>query len=207
MRGTKQSEIMKQKLILFILLIFSFIGYSQTEIENKEQLIEVFGEEEKQIEIKKNEIVNPINNWYFGLEIGKNRMSSLELGENKNSFQGGIMAEYYFAKQWSLSARVKYFETGVSFQKESTGGWFGGAGAKGSFKGKVIAAPLDIKWEFRIVKNFKGNLKIGAAYTIETKSEYKDYSANLSTDFSKQYVAFNAGYGFNYFINKKLLYI
>ena len=150
------------------------------------------------------ELVKPKGNWYFGAEIGRNRANSLSLGEDKNSFQGGVLAEYYFAKQWSLSGRIKYFKTGVSFHKSGSGGWFGSSGGYGVFNGAVIAAPINIKWEFRLYKNLKGYLKLGYAYNIETKSEYGNYSHNLSTDYSKYYGAVNAGYGFNYFINEKM---
>lgn len=141
------------------------------------------------------EFVNPKGNWYFGAEIGINRASSLSLGEDKNSFQGGVLAEYYFAKQWSLSGRVKYFKTGVSFDE---------SGGYGVFNGTVIAIPINVKWEFRVYKNLKAYLKLGYVYNIETKSEYGNYSHNLSVDYLKYYGGVNVGYGFNYFINEKM---
>jgi hypothetical protein len=149
------------------------------------------------------DLVNPKGNWYFGAEIGRNTASSLSLGENQNSFQGGVLGEYYFAKQWSLSGRIKYFKTGVSFNQPGSGGWFGSPGGYGVFNGAVIAVPINIKWEFRIYKNLKGYLKLGYVHNIETKSEYGNYSNN-STDYSKYYGAVNGGYGLNYFINEKM---
>src|SRR5690554_3321601 len=73
------------------------------------------------------ENVSPKNTWYFGAEIGINNIHGFNVEKSRQSFQGGLLAEYYFAKQWSLSGKVKYFETGVSFYQPSTGGWIGSA--------------------------------------------------------------------------------
>ena len=58
-------------------------------------------------------IVNPKGNWHFGGEMGSNTMTSFNLGESNKSFQGGVVAEYYTGRHWSVSGRIKYFETGV----------------------------------------------------------------------------------------------
>jgi len=154
-----------------------------------------------------NDFVNPKGKWFFGVEMGTNKINSFSSGETKTSFQGGILTEYYFARHWSVSGRIKYFETGVSFfQSGFYDGWFGLSEDlySGTFKGAVIAIPVAIKWEFRIYKNLGANLKLGYALNIETKSTYSNYSSNLSTDFPKQYGSFNAGVGLNYFINNKM---
>jgi hypothetical protein len=155
-----------------------------------------------------NEIINPKGKWFFGAEIGINKINSFSNGESKNSFQGGILTEFYFTKHWSLTGRIKYYNTGVSFYKPNThtGSWLdlGTDESFGNFKGAVISIPLDIKWEFRIYKNLGGSLKLGYAYNIESTSNYGNYSANLNTDFPKQYGSANAGYGLNYFMNKKM---
>ena len=152
-----------------------------------------------------NEIINPKGKLFFGLEMGTNKINSFSNGDSKTSFQGGVLAEYYFARHWSLSGRVKYFETGVSFNQPNSI-LFGVPltyTSSGTFKGNVIAIPFNMKWEFRIYKNLGGNLKVGYAYNIETKSVYSNYSNNLSTKYPKQYGSFNSGAGLNYFINKK----
>lgn len=155
-----------------------------------------------------NEIINPKGKLFFGAEIGINKISSFSTGEPKYSFQGGILTEFYFARHWSLSGRIKYYDTGVSFYKPDThsGSWFdlGTDASFGNFKGDVISIPLDIKWEFRINKNLGGSFKIGYAYNIESRSNYSNYSVNLKTDFPKQYGSANAGYGLNYFISKNM---
>ena len=153
-----------------------------------------------------NEIVNPKGKWFFGVEIGTNKINSFSSRETKTSFQGGILTEYYFARHWSVSGRIKYFETGVSFFQSSADGGLLGLSRNlysGTFKGAEIAIPFSIKWEFRIYKNLGANLKLGYAFNIETKSTYSNYSNNLSTDYPKQYGSVNPGVGLNYFINKK----
>jgi hypothetical protein len=157
----------------------------------------------------KNEIINPKGKWYFGAEIGTNKISSLTLGEPNKSFQGGVLAENYFARHWSLSARIKYFETGVSFYKPNThsGSWFdlGSDEYFGSFNGAVIAVPLNLKWEFRLYKNLGASIKLGYSQTFETKREYGKYSPNLNpNNYPTEYGSFNVGYGFNYFVDKKM---
>lgn len=144
------------------------------------------------------ENVNPKGNWFFGAEIGQNSITSYNLGESDKSVQGGVLAEYYFARHWSLSGKIKYYEIGVSFYQQGTSGWFGSPSTFVNFSGAVISVPLNIKWEFRISKNLGGSLKLGYVYNFETES---NYAANTNTDYPKQYGGINAGYGFNYFIN------
>lgn len=173
-------------------------------------------------EIKTSNIVNPDGNWCFGVEIGSNTITSYTLGEPNKSLQGGILAEYYTGRHWSLTGRIKYFKTGLSFyypENKSpknfgsigqsyfgySNGSFDTEASLGKFEGAVVTIPINIKWEFRIWKNFSGNLNLGLNYNFETKSDYY-YSdnENYSKYNSKQYASFNAGFGFNYFISKKI---
>lgn len=155
----------------------------------------------------KSEIVNPKGNWFFGAEIGENTITSFNLGEPNKSFQGGVLTEYYTGRHWSLSGKIKYFETGVSFYRPSThsSGWFdlGHDENFGTFNGAVIAIPIAIKWEFRIRRNLRGYLKTGFAYNYETKSNY-NFSKNVNTNHAKDFGSYNSGIGFSYFINKKM---
>ncbi|RZJ56534.1 MAG: hypothetical protein EOO45_28675, partial [Flavobacterium sp.] len=139
------------------------------------------------------EIINPKHSLFFTAEAGTNTITSFKLGENKTSLQGGIGAEYYFAKQWSTTIRVKYFATGLSYR---SGGEFY------RFEGKVISVPINIKWEHRIVKNLRGNLKLGIAFNKELESDYDYPEAYIGAD--KFFVSFNPGFGFNYFVNKNM---
>jgi hypothetical protein len=161
-----------------------------------------------------NDIINPKNKWFFGIEAGQNEISSFSLNESKNSIQVGLLTEYYFTKKWSLSAKLKYYKTGVSFYKggltsSNFGGFFSTSTRSGTFKGEVITLPLIIKWEFKIYKKFKGNLKLGYTFNKEIKSSYVNYSNNFNTnDYKKDYQGTLFGYGFNYFIsNKSAIYL
>ena len=136
-------------------------------------------------------IVNPKDKWFFGAELGTNVITSSQ-PQPKTNLQGGVLAEYYFAKHWSVSGRIKYFTTGVITQFNDE---------IGVFKGSVISVPLNLNWEFRISKNFSGNLKLGIAHNKEIRSDY-NYPANQSTDYATFYRSFNPGFGFIYFISK-----
>ena len=144
--------------------------------------------------LSQSEIINPKKNWYFGFEIGNNSITSFSLGEQNKSLQGGIIAEYYFAKHWNISGRVKYFKTGLSFVSNSSYGQFNGA---------VISVPINFKWEFRIIKNLSGNLKLGVAYNYEIQSNY-DFLQNMDTNNPKSFASLNSGIGLNYFITKEI---
>jgi hypothetical protein len=137
-----------------------------------------------------NEIINPIGKWFFGAELGLNAITSVHKSR-MTAIQGGLLSEYYFAERWSLTARLKYFETGVTRGKNSENGFFEGA---------VLAVPINIKWHYRIYNNFSGNFKMGFALNQEIKSMYY-YPADVKTDYSKLYGSFNPGLGFNYFIS------
>ena len=154
-----------------------------------------------------NELVNPSGKFYFGAEASINVINDYDGEEDDISIQGGALAEYYISKQWSFQARLKYFKTGLSFYRPDThsGSWFdlGHDESYGKFRGAVIAIPVNIKWEFRIYKNFLFNIKTGVAYNFETKSEY-NYSTNLTTEYPKSFATFYFGSGFNYFLNEKL---
>lgn len=136
--------------------------------------------------------VNPENNWFFGAEIGTNAITTIH-PDHKIYLQGGLLAEYYFAKNWSLSGRIKYFKTGITDQLEV---------GERKFEGEVISIPFNITWYYRFVNNFTGNFKIGVAYNQEVKSEYS-YPENERTDYSKFYGNFNPGFGLNYFVSPK----
>ena len=152
------------------------------------------------------EIINPKNKWYYGAEIGSNTIKSYSFGESSRSFQAGVLAEYYFARHWSLSARIKYYKTGVSFNRADShsGGWFdlGSDEYFGNFDGAVLTVPVAIKWEFRVYKNLAASIKLGAGYNSEVKSHYGAYSEFDKPTLSRTYVSGNAGYGVNYFLNK-----
>ena len=135
-------------------------------------------------------IVNPEDNWFFGVEIGSNTVTSIH-PEDKNYFQGGLLAEYYLRQNWSINGRIKYFDTGVSNKHDA---------AKGQFEGAIISVPVNINWYYRFANNFTGSFKIGVAVNQEVKSNY-NYPEGENTNFSKFYGSFNPGFGLNYFVS------
>jgi len=151
--------------------------------------------------------VDPKGKWYFGAETGANIIKDFSVDKTEVSLQGGFLAEYYFAKQWSLSGKIKYFKTGLAFYSPDThsGSWFdlGHDEFYGTFRGAVISIPVYVKWEFRVYQNLKANLKAGAAYNFETQSRY-DYSANLEPNYPTSYPTAISGLGLNYFVDEKL---
>lgn len=146
------------------------------------------------------EIIYPKGKWYFGVELGTNKITSLEIGGEKTSFQVGALAEYYFGKQWSIMGKIKYFKTGVSFYNE---GSLVSNSSSGEFEGAELALPVLINWEFRFYKNLKGNIKTGLVLNLETNSSYKNYYPELEKDFSKVNLGLSIGYGINYFLSDK----
>ena len=157
-------------------------------------------------------LINPKGKWYFGAEVGLNKITSFSYGEANNSMSFGGIVEYYFGKHWSVQGKVKYIKTGVSFINQPDNGWdFGwikttqdvaSSPVYNRFDGKAIVIPIDIKWEYRIHKNLHGIVKIGPSLTIETESNYAYGNVDYST-FSKTFVTMNSGFGFNYYISKR----
>ena len=136
--------------------------------------------------------INPKKNWYFGAEIGSNTITSIK-PDHENSFQGGILAEYYFGQHWSLSARLKYFKTGISYHNQPDY----------QFSGSVISMPINLNWEFGIAGTFNGNLKLGVAFNKEFTKSY-NFPAKVVTDYSSFFGTFNPGLGFTYHLNDNL---
>ena len=150
--------------------------------------------------------IDPTGNLYLGIEGGTNIVKSLET-ENKEAIQFGAKAEYYFARHWSLSTGIKYYDIGVSYYTpgSSSGNVIFNLDSQaqfGNFKGNALTVPLQIKWEFRLYKNLGASLNLGATYTFETKSEYGAYSSDKKVNFSNNYGGFISGIGINYFLNK-----
>ncbi len=96
--------------------------------------------------------INVKRKLFFGADIGLDIIETIINNEPNKSFQGGLLLEYYFIKEFSISGRIKYYKTGLSFVEQ---------GDYGKFDGEILSMPIDLKWEFNIYKNLKGNLKSG----------------------------------------------
>ncbi len=135
------------------------------------------------------EIINPKGNWYFGTELGTNKTDQTEV-EIPTVVKLGIIAEYYFAKQFSVQGKIQYYKTAVNYnnEKDNTDSSISGGFSffffsdyetpKGNpynslnFEGNVISIPIYIKWEFRLIKNLKANYFLGPTFNIEMSSNY-----------------------------------
>ena len=147
--------------------------------------------------------INPKGNWFFGVEVGATIISSFSYNEEKKSFQGGLLVEYYIGNKWSVTGRIKYFKIG-----QSTGVVYNANSSVDltyyrRFDGEALSIPLNLKWEYKIIRNFRGNLKFGFALNQETNSKY-EYKIGENTDYPFFFIDYNFGIGISYFINKKL---
>ena len=71
-------------------------------MKNKIFIIAVLSLFSNRIISQTNENVNPKENWFFGAEIGRNRISSFSNEPSKNSFQGGFLSEYSSTRRMAL---------------------------------------------------------------------------------------------------------
>jgi hypothetical protein len=155
----------------------------------------------------------PKNNLYFGVNFGLN-LIDIHADESRKSIHAGAFAEYYFAKQWSLTGKISYFETGLDFYNQSyrlQSRGFGGGSSNfetqifsADFSGHVLATSLQIKWEFNLIKNFSGYLKTGYGYYIETQSKYENYIGDKNEGkYPSSYGGWITGMGLTYFLNEE----
>jgi hypothetical protein len=172
-----------------ILILFISMGAFSQQIDNK----------------MKTHIINPKNNWYFGVELGRNEIKSNDFIDN-STINIGVSAEYYFHKYWSIQSKIQFYKTEVAYSTQST---FLSNGTKPYqtlfFDGTIVSIPITAKWEFKINKNFRGFLNFGTAYNIETESNYvipNVANPNLAY-FPTNYFSLNLGWGLNYNISKK----
>ena len=156
----------------------------------------------------KTKIYNPKGKWYFGVEIGENRILSNEFYQSADAFFGFSTA-YYFDKYWCIQSNLQYYKTEVAYSYNST---FLSNGAKPYqtlfFQGNIISIPVTANWEFKIHKNFKGFLNLGSAFNIETNSNYVvPFVVNPDlSDFPTKYFSLNYGFGFKYYFSKNIAF-
>ncbi|CAM4044871.1 outer membrane beta-barrel protein [Flavobacterium branchiophilum] len=143
----------------------------------------------------KKTVINPKGQWYFGIEMGSNTILGYKLNEPKNSFQSGIISEYFLNDKFSITARFKYIKTGVSF----TNGY---KPEYGHFDGSVICIPINAHFNLNsnIDSKFYPSAKLGLAWNHETESNY-----TYTNDYAKSYLNINLGIGLNYMIDKKYI--
>lgn len=132
--------------------------------------------------------------WFLGMEIGNSTIISYKLDEPKNSLQTGILAEYFFNKIFSISGRIKYFKTGVSFNN-------GYKPSIGHFNGSVICIPLNANANFNFGDKVYPTIKAGIVWNKEIESNY-----TYSNNYPKSFLSLNLGIGANYALSKKSIF-
>lgn len=158
--------------------------------------------------------INSKGKWFFGAEIGMNIIKSNE-EKQYTKLQFGISSEYYFEKNWSFITKIKYFDTAVSYNngKDIPPSFvvFFADNQRTTpydsldFEGKVIAVPIQIKYEMDLIKQVKFFTTLGFAYNLEIESRYfvpNDYETLDQKKFNKSYVNLNLGVGLTYFLSK-----
>ena len=147
---------------------------------------------------------------YINAELGLNQINSYYSTPNDKDilFQAGLGTEFYFLKQLSIVARLKYYSTRVTFFVPDTHSGiifdFGHDKYSGKFKGEVLSVPLNLKWELELSPKCNFHSMIGMAFTKEIKSEYTSYTKNISTQNPSTYNAFNCGLGVSYKLSSRI---
>jgi predicted porin len=140
-------------------------------------------------ETNKSEIINPDGKWYFGAEMGLNTIAD---GEHDQSLQGGLMAEYYIGKNWSVLTKIKYHKTGLS--KGST--------SFQKFEGKVLYMPINLKRDYTIYRNLRASIRFGVNLNLEVERKFQN-AIDFKTDLPRLYLDGNFAIGLSYFVSKK----
>jgi Outer membrane protein beta-barrel domain len=172
--------------------------------------------EKPKIEIKKAvEIINPAKKFYVGAEIGlDNKQQNVSKGLSLPSYvtssagvQFGVSAELYFARHWSISTKLKYYQTQLYYGDyyydidPETNRQTNGKYSYTMAKAHVLSMPFNLKWEFRVADNLAASLKLGFVYNIEISSSYDPEPKYIAS--SSSYSTGLYGLGVNYFLNKK----
>ena len=162
------------------------------------------------------EKVNPKGKYFFGIDLGLAKsVGSGNNMETHQNFAPGINAEYYFTKNLSVLAEIKYYKTNLAYSfssSSSSGGWWtfdlSGSGDPYRalfFDGEMFSIPLFVKYQFAIYRNFRMNFGLGPNFSFETKSNYiipENPNADTSM-FKKSYVNFTFREGLLYFLDEK----
>lgn len=148
---------------------------------------------------------NQNNKWFFGAEIGSNRILSNDFIKT-NDFQFGLLAEYFVFESWSLQSKIKYYKTQVAFSDNPT---LLSNGTKPYqtlfFSGEIISIPITTNFHFAFNQKFSSFLSIGFGLNAEIKSAYdipNRETPDLS-DFPTKYISFNGGGGLQYALSSK----
>jgi len=179
---------MKLSLTPFIILLFVYQTYSYSQNNSK---------------------------FWFGAEVGTNRIEWYEDDKTTISPQIGFVAEYEHIKRLSFLGRLKIYKTGLEFFEEEldTRGsafyLFGGPSYSpeysGKYEGIVIALPIDLKYCWMKIYKHEFFVQAGATYISELYYKYQNYSESVNpAKFDHNFLSFNYGFGYSYRMNDSM---
>lgn len=146
---------------------------------------------------------------FVGAELGGNVVHK----DNGNVIhpQFGVSGEYYFARKWSFSTKIKLHKAHLYYyHPEVTGCRFlcDNEDEKiANFESYNILIPINLKWDYKIAKNLYGYINGGFFINIETKS-YRNVTDNVKLNHNPVYASMNMGTGLGYQLkNNNVIYI
>lgn len=148
----------------------------------------------------------------LGAEVGMNINQSDYINYSKKiTFQGGVLGEYIFDKNFSLMGTIRYYESEVKFYSSDRIGktWIGGKYNifDNEYNGKIINIPIVLNYNFKIYKNFAGSLKIGPSFNTEISRHYNYEDTRIDQDNSKFFVGLTWGGNLNYKTPKIIYFV
>lgn len=153
---------------------------------------------------------------FVGAELGGNVVHK----DNGNVIhpQFGVSGEYYFARKWSFSTKIKFHKAHLYYHIPKPepypckiGGLSCGWGDReekiANFESYNILIPINLKWDYKIAKNLYGYINGGFFINIETKS-YRNVTDNVKLNHNPVYASMNMGTGLGYQLkNNNVIYI
>lgn len=134
---------------------------------------------------------NQSEKWFLGIEVGSNPIKTSSLNYEKKASLG-FFSEYYYTKNFSVTLRIKKYQSGFYEYTHVK-----------KIKSDILAMPINLKWEFTLIKNLHANVNLGLTFITEMNIEYE--STIIEPPTSKEATkTLNSGIGCTYFISNKL---
>lgn len=146
-------------------------------------------------------------NFLAGMEGGANIAANAPY--NTLSAQGGLVGEYRFARQWSVVGKIKWNRGDASYHRHADykttrhgmgpdfSGMFDGNYFDFDYSSQNIIVPINVKWNFRIYKDFSGYIDNGYYLNFMLSSRY-NISKEKDVKNPKVSLGYNAGAGLSY---------
>ena len=151
---------------------------------------------------------------FVGAELGGNVVH--KSNDNVIHSQIGVSGEYYFARRWSISTKIKFHKAYLYYYVPKPkpypckiGGLSCGDREEkiANFESYNILIPINLKWDYKITKNFYGYINGGFFLNLETKS-YRNVTDNVKLNHNPIYASINIGTGLGYQLkNNDVIYV